>query len=156
MKNLKIKFNIMDFIIIFTILLIIALSFLQSVSVKEFEQNNTIEDTVITLRINNIDEKVYSKITKGNNLYCEDVFGETPFGTVVKKLKHTSSQKIEGDDSVTNEITEYELQVNSKCFRNSDGFYSINDEFIIPGMVITADNGTVGFSCEIMSVKKAE
>lgn len=156
MKNTKVKFNIMDFIIIFTVLLIIAVAIFQTFTVKEFEQNNTIEDTVITLRINNIDENVYYRINKGDNLYSEEVFGEDPFGNVIKKLKHTSSQKIEGDDSVINEVVEYEVQVSAKCFRNSDGFYSINDEFLVPGMVISADNGIVGFSCEIVSVKRAE
>ncbi len=156
MKSKKIRFNILDFIVIFSVVLIIFSAVLQGLAVNKFEDSNTIEDTIITLKLKNVDESIFNEIRKGDHIFSNELFGNESVGVVSKKMKHSSSQKIIEDGYEDSEIVEYEIQILSLCIRSSKGFCSFNDNLIVPGMFFSADNGYVGFDCEIVSVKPAD
>ncbi len=156
MKSKKIQFNILDIIFVFSVILIIFSTIFQGLTVNKFEENNIIENTVITLKLIDVDEPVFNEIQKGDYIFSNEYYGDKSIGAVSKKTKYSSTQKQTEDESEVSEIVEYEIYVLSECLRDSNGFYSINDKLIVPGIIFSADNGYVGFNCEIVSIKTAD
>lgn len=156
MKSKKIRFNILDLIIIFSFILIIISTVLRGIAVNRFENKNTIEDVIITLKLINADERVFEEIQKGDYIFSNEFLDKESIGVVSKKMKHSSSQRDEGIGSDDTELIEYEFQILSDCLKSSNGFFSINDKLIVPGMTFSADNGYVGFDCEVVSVKTTD
>jgi len=156
MKSKKIRFNILDLIIIFSFILIIISTVLRGIAVNRFENKNTIEDVIITLKLINADEIVFEEIQKGDYIFSNEFLDKESIGVVSKKMKHSSSQRGEGIGSDDTELIEYEFQILSDCLKSSNGFFSINDKLIVPGMTFSADNGYVGFDCEVVSVKTTD
>lgn len=156
MKNKKIRFNVLDFSLIFCIALIVFSAVFRGIAVDRFEEDNAIEEVIITLKLTDADEMVFDEIRKGDYFFSNELFGEGSIGVVNKKMKHSSSQKLIEDEHDESELIEYEVQLSSECLRSSKGFYSINDKLIIPGMVFSSDNGYVGFDCEVLSIKTVD
>ncbi len=156
MKSKKIRFNVLDLIVIFGFILIIVSAVLRGIAVNKFENNNTIEEVVITLRLVDADEVVFDDIQKGDYIFSNELLEEKSVGIVSKKMKHSLSQRDEEDGTEDSELIEYEFQIITDCLRSSKGFYSINSKLIVPGMNFSADNGYVGFDCEVVSVKTAD
>lgn len=154
MSNSTKSFNIIDIIIILGIVLIALSSVIQGFAVRRFEEKNSIKDTVITLRLLNVDDIIVDDIEKGDYIFSDVFSNDDSIGVIEQKLKHslTNNQHAEGDG----EIVEYEIQILGKCIKNSNGFYSLYNKMIIPGMSFSADNGFVGFECEVISVKSVD
>ncbi len=152
MKDSKKKLNLIDFFIIFSIFIIICSAILQGIAVSKFEESNYFEDTIITLRMIDVDETIIDEIEKGDYIFSNVNFGEDAIGIVEQKLKHSlGDTNVNGEQTV--EIVEYEIQIASRCLKNSNGFYHIGKTMIAPGMIFYADNGFVGFNCEVVSIK---
>lgn len=151
MSVIKRKINIMDIIIMVLLLLIVLSSIIQTFAVSKFEKNNKIMNAVITLRITDCDSKTAEEIISGDLIYCEDIFGDKPLGKVTgDPVKYSVKPDIVVPGG---SIAEYEIKVSTSCLVNSDGFCSVNDEIITPGMVFNADDAYVSFTCKVMSVK---
>ena len=150
MKGIKSKFNIMDFLIVFSLILVIASSAIQGIAVKKFEGENKITKATVVLALTDLDEMGFSLIERNDEIYAKEKFGYKPMGKVVMK-QHTST----GTESSEGESVgvHFKIEVATECVVNNDGFYSINNEFVAPGMKFCADNGNVRFSCEVLSVK---
>ena len=150
------KFNIIDIIIIVSLILISTSAVLQRFAVNRFEENNTIEDTVITLRLLNIDDSVVENIEKGDYIFSDAFSNDESIGVVRQKLKHSLTNDHVTDNTLDKEIIEYEIQISAKCIKNNDEFYCLNNKKVVPGLEFPADNGFVGFDCEVISVKSVD
>ena len=153
MSRINSKFNIMDLIVLVFLLLVIISALVKGFAVRKDEMNKTITDAVVVIRISDISEKNVQKIKKGDKIYSKEIFGTKPVGVVAEDI--VEIQKTEsGDNNKTPE--EYTLKLRVNCIIDNDGLYSINDKYITPGMTFSADNGIIGFHCDVVSVKKAK
>jgi len=146
-KDLKMKFNILDILVLSAVILVILAFILQSFAVRRFENRNRITNTVITLRVSDITGEDFETLVKETKIYSEEKFGQGHFGTVAKNSVLTA------EDVAQDDTEEFELKINAACHVTEDEFYSIDDDPVYPGLIFAADNGRIKFTCEVVSIK---
>ena len=153
MKKVKVKFNIMDFLIVFTLILVVVSSVIQGIAVRRFENNNVVKTATLVLRTYDPNEVIVSKFKLNDNIYCDELLENEPIGKISESNESAlSALPIVYTKSQGSNQGEYDITVEVQCLVSSEGFYSINGVVIAPGMNFKFNNGYIGFECKIVNI----
>ena len=154
MSNKKKRLNIIDYLIIFVVILILCSSFARRVYVEKIGDNKTFFKTEIVLVLSDVDILTVNQIQQGDSLYSKEHFGNNPFGIITSLTEQLPSPGYSADYVDEQVSSTYELRVTADCSLNIDGEYAINGTSVSPGYDFYADNGLVGFWCEITQIEE--
>lgn len=160
MSKSKSKFTVVDFILVFAVVVIIASSVLRNVNVSQFNLLNSFEDSIITISIDGIDKEYFEFFKNTYDIYVTDDGDNYEFGTV-KSIRSTPAvyPVLVGDKyELTTDFSKIDIvmDVKAECLFDERGFCSIKHNYIAPGCEFNADNGKIKFNFEIVSIKSSD
>ncbi len=160
MAKKKIRFSVIDFIIIIALVLVIFSAFARNMNVKHFNQNNYISNSVLTLSVKGVERSNYSLFSKGDTIYNSenDKMGKIGEVTGIRANPAIVVTSDETGHTLSPDFDKVDLiiDVQTRCLVDENGFFSISGVYISPAMAFAADNGEIKFDCEVVSVKTIE
>ncbi len=156
MKNKKIRFNILDLLILIIVAFIIFGTIIRNTNVSEFNLNNTVTDSIITISVDSIDGEVYGQFRLGDVIYAE-LDGEKIKLGRVKNMNFVPSvvPHLEGESVVyvpDSRHIDVTFDIETRIISDENGFNILDGKYISPGLSFSANNGRVKLLCSVESV----
>lgn len=160
MATKKIRFSVIDFIIIIAAALVVLSAVFRSLNVGLFGENNSVRDAVITLSVKGVDRENFSYFSVGDTIYGsadEDIGRIGTISSVRSAPAVVMSASEQGYSTQPSfDKVDITLEISSRCLVDEQGFYSIGGSYVAPARTFEADNGEIKFVCEVVSVKTAD
>ena len=159
MKNKKIKFNVIDFLILLVIVIAVVSVFFRSGlkdSVIGGRSNQTIE---VTLRINNVQKETFSILQIDDVIYSQK--DDAPLGKITSKNYRPAETYIaldNGEIMKTYIPDRYDifLTIEGKGSSTKEGNMLNGNLFVASGCYISAYTNDVSFNFEVTDAKSVE
>lgn len=159
MAKKKIRFTVIDFIILIAVVLLVLSALFRSMNVGLFGENNSVKDTLITLSVKSVDKDNLTYFSAGDTIYGSGdekigKIGEIASVRSAPAVVLTENEKGFGLEPTFDKV-DITLEIRSRCLVDEHGFYSIGGVYVAPSYTFRADNGEIKFDCEVVSVKTA-
>ena len=159
MSKRKVKINPIDVILIFFIVVICLFAIMRNENVKDFNNFNKIQDTIITLSVKGIEKGNFSLFTTNDTVTVDYDDDSLILGKIIEIRSTPAVVVTENVDNLelTSEFSKIDiiLEIESECLLDENGFFSINGKYISAADSFPAENSKIKFDCEVVSVKRA-
>mgnify|MGYP003571316825 CR=1 FL=1 len=154
-STVKVRFNIVDFLVVIAILAAIAALVFRGTILKFIGSVIYTEDAVLSVRIERTTPEQASGINEGDILYLgDDELGEISSCSVTDSriILFSEDENENGAFIRVNDGGHCDVicNINVKGAFNSDGFYLFGDRYVGVGQTLTVASGT--YTCEVTVV----
>ncbi len=160
MATKKIRFSVIDFIIIIAVVLVVISAVFRSINVGIFGENNSVSEAVITLSVKGVDRDNFSYFSVGDTIYgsADEKIGKIGNVTSIRSAPAVVPESSEEGHRLEPSFDKVDItmELSAKCLVDEHGFFSIGGVYVAPAKTFEADNGEIKFTCEVISVKTLE
>ena len=157
MTKRKIKFTVVDFILIISVALLLFTFFLKYVNLERFNSQSVLCDADVTVAIRGIERVNFAHFKNDDSIYSDFLHDYGKLGVVTAMRSNPSVTAVYRENSVVMtpdfERVDIYLTIDADVLCDRNGFYSVGGKYIAPGMKFTANNGRIKFDCSVLTVK---
>lgn len=157
MEKYRLRFTVLDFVLFLILILFVLFYFARSTGMNSVKSDNIHSESTITLRVNDVKKENIKYFIKNVSLFKSENGSRSELG-VVSDVRSTPAVKLSQGDGGYGYIVDFsavdimlDVLVDSVYDRNC--FYSVDGQYYMPALTFEADNGSIKFNCEVVSVK---
>ncbi len=157
MAKRKIRFTVLDLVLILIVLAVVAYAILRNTQISSFNRENTENNVVVTLELRGVTRNSFEYFSKGDTINVLEGNNSYTLGEI-NSIRSSPSVVVEEGEKGFSYVPDFNtldlfIETSAACTTDRNGFCIIDGMYISPSAELSCDNGRIIFDCVVSSVK---